>query len=65
MDKPRKNALRFPTLPTGRRLPTSFTGGHVINQKISSYAMKPSAPSIDETVRPSGPVEVHRFFESD
>jgi hypothetical protein len=25
MDKPGENATRFPTLPTGRRLPTSFT----------------------------------------
>ena len=39
--------------------------GHVITQKISSYAMKPSASSIDKTVRPNGPVGVHRFFQSD
>ena len=28
MDKPGKNAMRFPALPTGRRLPASFTALH-------------------------------------
>ena len=37
----------------------------VIIQKISSWAMKRSASSIDRTVRPNGPVEAHRSFQSD
>jgi len=37
----------------------------VITQKISSLAMKRSASSIDRTVRPNGPVEAHRSFQSD
>jgi hypothetical protein len=37
----------------------------VITQKISSWAMKRSASSIDSTVRPNGPVEAHRSFQSD
>ena len=36
-----------------------------ITQKISSWAMKRSASSIDRTVRPNGPVEAHRSFQSD
>ena len=40
-------------------------GRQVITQKISSWAMKRSALSIDRTVRPNGPVEAHRSFQSD
>src|SRR5271163_227184 len=40
-------------------------GRQVITQKISSWAMKRSASSIDRTVRPNGPVEAHRSFQSD
>ena len=40
-------------------------GRQVITQKISSWAMKRSASSIDKTVRPNGPVEAHRSFQSD
>jgi ribosomal peptide maturation radical SAM protein 1 len=43
------------------RLPS----GQVITQKISSQAMKRSASSIAKTVRPNGPVEAHRFFQSE
>lgn len=39
--------------------------GQVITQKISSLAMKRNASSIDKTVRPNGPVEVQRSFQSD
>ena len=39
--------------------------GQVITQKISSWAMKRSASSIDRTVRPKGPVDAHRSFQSD
>ena len=40
-------------------------GGQVITQKISSWARKRRASSIDKMVRPNGPVEAHRFFQSD
>jgi hypothetical protein len=40
-------------------------GRQVITQKISSWAMTRSASSIDKTVRPNGPVEAHRSFQSD
>jgi hypothetical protein len=39
-------------------------GRQVITQKISPWAMKRSASSIDRTVRPNGPVEAHRSFQS-
>jgi hypothetical protein len=37
----------------------------VITQKISSWAMNRSASSMERTVRPNGPVEAHRSFQSD
>jgi DDE superfamily endonuclease len=43
----------------------SSVGRQVITQKISSWAMKRNASSSDRTVRPNGPVEAHRSFQSD
>jgi hypothetical protein len=52
--------LDFPQFSSFR-----LASGQVITQKISSQAVKRSASSIDKTVRPNGPVEAHRFFQSD
>lgn len=63
--------LVYLRVPTWAFVPSStfsnFRGldGQVISQKISSQAMKHSASSIDKTVRPNGPVEAQRFFQSD
>ena len=38
---------------------------HVMTQNISSAAMNCSASSIDRMVRPKGPAEAHRSFQSD
>ena len=61
-DRPVANTQSAPELDFPQ---FSSVGRQVITQKISSLAMKRSASSIDRTVRPNGPVEAHRSFQSD
>ena len=56
---------RYTNLPKLGFLHFYRPGGQVITQKISSWARKRRASSIDKMVRPNGPVEAHRFFQSD